>query len=141
MLHRFSSRLPGGGAGGGGGFCILDCIWQEAQLPQLPHEQQQHQQQQLQDADMQSAAASAASSTGVAGSSSSSSGAFHGTYFIQDVLAWRSYSLIDCTAEFRLYWLESKLAEEAAGSNSSAGAGGGAWSLNGGGPVPGHQCR
>ena len=54
-----------------------------------------------------------------------------GTYYIQDVLAWRGYSLVDCGAEFRLFWLQSKLAEETEGE----------WRLDGGLEGPGHQHR
>jgi hypothetical protein len=58
------------------------------------------------------------------------------TFFIQDVLAWRGYSLVDCGAEFRLFWLTSKLQEEAASSSSSS-----SWALDGGDPGPGHPHR
>ncbi|KAM5569934.1 hypothetical protein ABKV19_017115 [Rosa sericea] len=33
------------------------------------------------------------------------------TYYVIDMLCWRDYSLYDCTAEFRFFWLKSKLAE------------------------------
>jgi snurportin-1 len=54
-----------------------------------------------------------------------------GVYYIQDVLVWRGYSLVDCGAEFRLFWLASKLCEEAEGG----------WSCDGGHPRPGHEYR
>ncbi|CAI5483887.1 unnamed protein product [Closterium sp. Yama58-4] len=31
------------------------------------------------------------------------------TYYVLDVMAWRGYSLYDCTAEFRLFWLHTHL--------------------------------
>ncbi|KAH8084388.1 hypothetical protein JL720_7878 [Aureococcus anophagefferens] len=33
------------------------------------------------------------------------------TYFVVDVMTWGGYSLYDCTAEFRFYWLRTKLGE------------------------------
>ncbi|KAI3850078.1 hypothetical protein MKW92_005609 [Papaver armeniacum] len=33
------------------------------------------------------------------------------TYYVIDMVCWRGYSLHDCTAEFRFFWLNSKLAE------------------------------
>ncbi|PRQ37916.1 hypothetical protein RchiOBHm_Chr4g0407951 [Rosa chinensis] len=33
------------------------------------------------------------------------------TYCVIDMLCWRDYSLYDCTAEFKFFWLKSKLAE------------------------------
>jgi hypothetical protein len=33
-------------------------------------------------------------------------------YYAIDVLNWRDYPLIDCTAEFRFFWLNSKLSED-----------------------------
>ncbi|CAM9676472.1 unnamed protein product [Chrysoparadoxa australica] len=33
------------------------------------------------------------------------------TFYATDVMAWKGYSLYDCTAEFRFYWLHSKLSE------------------------------
>ncbi|OMO76173.1 snurportin-1 [Corchorus capsularis] len=33
------------------------------------------------------------------------------TYYVIDVVCWNGYSLYDCTAEFRFYWLNSKLEE------------------------------
>lgn len=36
------------------------------------------------------------------------------TYYVIDMLCWKSYSLYDCTAEFRFFWLNSKLAETGA---------------------------
>lgn len=36
------------------------------------------------------------------------------TYYVIDMLCWRGYSLYDCTAEFRFFWLQSKLAETGA---------------------------
>ncbi|XP_031371505.1 snurportin-1 isoform X2 [Punica granatum] len=36
------------------------------------------------------------------------------TYYAIDMLCWRGYSLYDCTAEFRFFWLNSKLAETGA---------------------------
>ncbi|CAN6464786.1 unnamed protein product [Victoria cruziana] len=35
------------------------------------------------------------------------------TYYVIDMICWRGYSLYDCTAEFRFFWLNSKLAETA----------------------------
>ncbi|KAF3964551.1 hypothetical protein CMV_011166 [Castanea mollissima] len=35
------------------------------------------------------------------------------TYYVIDMVCWREYSLYDCTAEFRFFWLSSKLAETA----------------------------
>jgi len=55
-------------------------------------------------------------------------------YYIQDVLAWRGYSLVDCGVDFRLFWLASKLAEE-------SGEGEGGWSIDGGAVMPGHDYR
>ncbi|KAK7302238.1 hypothetical protein RJT34_13123 [Clitoria ternatea] len=36
------------------------------------------------------------------------------TYYVIDMVCWRGYSLCDCTAEFRFFWLNSKLAETGA---------------------------
>ncbi|GMY15109.1 snurportin-1 [Fagus crenata] len=36
------------------------------------------------------------------------------TYYVIDMVCWREYSLCDCTAEFRFFWLSSKLAETGA---------------------------
>ena len=33
------------------------------------------------------------------------------TYYVMDVMTWGGYSLYDCTAEFRFYWLRTKLGE------------------------------
>ncbi|KAK8486406.1 hypothetical protein V6N12_030492, partial [Hibiscus sabdariffa] len=33
------------------------------------------------------------------------------TYYVIDMVCWNGYSLYDCTAEFRFYWLNSKLEE------------------------------
>ncbi|KAK6920534.1 hypothetical protein RJ641_014212 [Dillenia turbinata] len=33
------------------------------------------------------------------------------TYYVIDMVCWQGYSLYDCTAEFRFFWLNSKLAE------------------------------
>lgn len=33
------------------------------------------------------------------------------TYYVIDMVCWRGYSLYDCTAEFRFFWINSKLAE------------------------------
>jgi hypothetical protein len=33
-------------------------------------------------------------------------------YVVIDMLNWRDYPLFDCTAEFRLYWMQTKLVEE-----------------------------
>ena len=33
------------------------------------------------------------------------------TYYAVDVMSWGGYSLYDCTAEFRFYWLRTKLEE------------------------------
>ncbi|KAG1677386.1 hypothetical protein FOA52_010766 [Chlamydomonas sp. UWO 241] len=38
------------------------------------------------------------------------------TYYAQDLLMWRGHSFYDCTAEFRIAWLQAKLAEEAYGA-------------------------
>lgn len=36
------------------------------------------------------------------------------TYYVIDMICWRGYSLYDCTAEFRFFWLNSKLVETGA---------------------------
>ncbi|KAK1259292.1 hypothetical protein QJS04_geneDACA015474 [Acorus gramineus] len=36
------------------------------------------------------------------------------TYYVIDMVCWRGYSLYDCTAEFRFFWLNSKLMETGA---------------------------
>ncbi|XVF49634.1 hypothetical protein PTKIN_Ptkin04bG0029000 [Pterospermum kingtungense] len=36
------------------------------------------------------------------------------TYYVIDIVCWNGYSLYDCTAEFRFYWLNSKLEESGA---------------------------
>ncbi|KAL6194200.1 hypothetical protein ACLB2K_035284 [Fragaria x ananassa] len=33
------------------------------------------------------------------------------TYYVIDMVCWRGHSLYDCTAEFKFFWLKSKLAE------------------------------
>ena len=42
------------------------------------------------------------------------------TYYVIDMMCWRGYSLYDCTAEFRFFWMNSKLAETGALSAPSA---------------------
>jgi snurportin-1 len=41
------------------------------------------------------------------------------TYYVVDMICWRGYSLYDCTAEFRFFWVNSKLAETSAGDPPS----------------------
>ena len=41
------------------------------------------------------------------------------TYYVLDVLAWKGQQLADCTTEFRLYWLRTKLAEARAMETTS----------------------
>uniref|UniRef100_A0ACD5X106 Uncharacterized protein n=1 Tax=Avena sativa TaxID=4498 RepID=A0ACD5X106_AVESA len=41
------------------------------------------------------------------------------TYYIVDMICWRGYSLYDCTAEFRFFWVNSKLTETSAGDPPS----------------------
>lgn len=41
------------------------------------------------------------------------------TYYVIDVVCWRSHSLYDCTAEFRFFWLNSKLSESGASNPPS----------------------
>ncbi|XP_026410697.1 snurportin-1-like isoform X1 [Papaver somniferum] len=36
------------------------------------------------------------------------------TYYVIDMICWKGYSLYDCTAEFRFFWLNSKLVETGA---------------------------
>ncbi|KAJ6970758.1 snurportin-1 isoform X2 [Populus alba x Populus x berolinensis] len=36
------------------------------------------------------------------------------TYYVIDMVCWRGYSLYDCAAEFRFFWLNSKLGETGA---------------------------
>ncbi|BDA44230.1 Snurportin-1 [Coccomyxa sp. Obi] len=43
------------------------------------------------------------------------------TYFVIDVMAWSGYLLYDCTAEFRSFWIQSKLAEIAEGGSCQGG--------------------
>jgi hypothetical protein len=38
------------------------------------------------------------------------------TYYILDMMCWKGYALYDCSAEFRLFWVQGKLAECASGS-------------------------
>ncbi|KAF6255865.1 hypothetical protein COO60DRAFT_168485 [Scenedesmus sp. NREL 46B-D3] len=104
LLLRFPSRLPGGSPSSGVG---PSCYCVLDCILQEPEQDSQQQQQQR--------------------------GSGGCTFFIQDVLAWRGYSLVDCGAEFRLFWLTSKLQEEAAGGSS--------WTLDGGEPGPGHPHR
>ena len=33
------------------------------------------------------------------------------TYYVIDMMCWKGYALYDCSAEFRLYWVQLKLAE------------------------------
>ena len=32
-------------------------------------------------------------------------------YYVLDMMCWKGYALYDCSAEFRLFWVQSKLAE------------------------------
>ncbi|PAN31686.1 hypothetical protein GQ55_5G442200 [Panicum hallii var. hallii] len=41
------------------------------------------------------------------------------TYYIIDMICWRGYPLYDCTAEFRFFWVNSKLTETSAGDPPS----------------------
>nr|AQY17497.1 snurportin-1 [Liriodendron chinense] len=73
ILHHFPSALPSGArtkdiSGPAHSFCILDCIFHEADQ----------------------------------------------TYYVIDMVCWRGYPLHDCSAEFRFFWLNSKLAETGA---------------------------
>lgn len=43
------------------------------------------------------------------------------TYFVLDVMAWNGCLLYDCTAEFRTFWAQSKLAEIAGGESCQGG--------------------
>ena len=36
------------------------------------------------------------------------------TYYVIDMVCWAGYSLYECTAEFRYFWLNSKLVESGA---------------------------
>lgn len=36
------------------------------------------------------------------------------TYYVIDMVCWAGYSLYECTAEFRFFWLNSKLVESGA---------------------------
>ncbi|DBA86304.1 TPA: hypothetical protein ACH3X2_005543 [Trebouxia sp. C0005] len=38
------------------------------------------------------------------------------TYYIIDMMCWKGYALYDCSAEFRLFWVQGKLAECTSGS-------------------------
>ncbi|PSC69269.1 snurportin-1 [Micractinium conductrix] len=38
------------------------------------------------------------------------------TYYVLDLMCWKGYSLYSCSAEFRLFWVQSKLAESGATS-------------------------
>jgi len=42
------------------------------------------------------------------------------TYYIIDMICWRGYSMHDYAAEFRFFWLNSKLTETSAGDPPSA---------------------
>ncbi|XP_072961428.1 uncharacterized protein [Typha angustifolia] len=42
------------------------------------------------------------------------------TYYVIDMVCWRGYSLYDCSAEFRFFWLNSKLTETGACNPPSA---------------------
>ena len=45
------------------------------------------------------------------------------TFFALDLLSWKGHRLLDCPAEFRLYWLHAKLQEtRAATASYSAGS-------------------
>lgn len=119
-------------------YCVLDCIFQEDQQPQQQQLTQPNPRQDAGVSDVEMASECSACRSETAASDRSSKQASSssqlppkGTYYIQDVLSWRGYSLVDCGAEFRLHWLQSKLAEE----------GDGDWQLDGGPEVPGHQCR
>jgi len=39
-----------------------------------------------------------------------------GAYYVQDLMCWKGYALYDCSAEFRLFWLATKLGESGAGA-------------------------
>ena len=32
-------------------------------------------------------------------------------YYVLDIMCWKGYALYDCSAEFRIFWVQSKLAE------------------------------
>lgn len=74
ILHKFPSALPNGSressAGSGDDFCILDCVFHDA----------------------------------------------NSVYYVLDMMCWKGYALYDCSAEFRLFWVQSKLAECLPGS-------------------------
>jgi snurportin-1 len=42
-----------------------------------------------------------------------------GTYYVLDCMCWNGQVMYDCTAEFRLFWLQSKLAEAGTGTMGS----------------------
>jgi hypothetical protein len=74
----------------------------------MPQQQQQSPQQQCSPPVSHASTAAAAPAAGV----HTCPAPCNGVFFIQDVLVWRGYSLIDCGADFRLFWLQSKLQEE-----------------------------
>jgi snurportin-1 len=38
-----------------------------------------------------------------------------GTYYVLDIVAWNSYMLYDCSAEFRCFWMHMKICELSGG--------------------------
>lgn len=98
VLHHFPSALPSGArtrenSGSADSYCILDCIFHEVRL-----------------------------SSFVIQVFISVFNSFlyvliycqwqaDQTYYVIDMVCWRGYSLYDCNAEFRFFWLNSKLTE------------------------------
>lgn len=85
------------------------------------------------------------------------------TYYVLDLMCWKGYSLYHCSAEFRLFWVQGKLAESSAtsafatsllGVGGGSGGGGSGSTANGGAdgqpaataavrrfqPLPAYRC-
>ena len=114
VMATFQSTLPNGARSGGGGRgnnahsfgdggSILDCILQEREQP--PEEEDEG------DTSM---------SDGAVLDGGHTPPAVVRTYWVLDVMCWKGYSLYDCDASFRAYWLDTKLSELALGGSKAA---------------------
>jgi snurportin-1 len=113
ILHRFPSALPNGSkrdiSGPASSYSILDCIFHEVPKPNSLY---------LSFSSIRLILYFLTASSLLMSDRASDTQADE-TYYIIDMICWRGYSLYDCTAEFRFFWVNSKLAETSAGDPPS----------------------
>lgn len=103
LLHRFPSALPNGSrnknaSGSGQSYCILDCIFHEVKLSFFVYE----------------FIFCFVSLLLIATCVHCYYLQADQTYYVIDMVCWAGVSFYECTAEFRFFWLNSKLLETGA---------------------------